>query len=101
VSGVEQLPSGRHGIPRERVRQHQRDRILDATASALADLGYERVTVSVIIARARLSRKTFYEQFADRDEAIVAATERSGLTQALVGVETLDLSGWRLVRSAA
>jgi len=35
--------------------------------------GYERASVSAVIARARVSRPTFYEYFADRDDCFLAA----------------------------
>lgn len=46
-----------------------------ATAEAVAELGYGATTVAAIVERARVSRKTFYEQFADKEEAFLAAYE--------------------------
>lgn len=39
----------------------------------MAERGYDELTVSLIIARARVSRTTFYAQFANKREAVVAA----------------------------
>ena len=40
------LPPGRHGIPADLVRAHQRMRLLEAAASALAEQGYGRLTAA-------------------------------------------------------
>lgn len=70
------LPSGRHGIPPARVRAHQLERLLAATTELSEEVGYEAMTVSAIIARAGVSRYTFYEFFDDREDAFVASFER-------------------------
>ena len=46
----------------------QRSRILAATVTIVQDIGYARLTVTQIIKRARVSRKTFYDVFADRED---------------------------------
>jgi AcrR family transcriptional regulator len=45
-----------------------RARLVTAAIDALADGGLERLTVAAVIERARMSRKTFYEVFADRHD---------------------------------
>ena len=67
------LPSGRHGLPREQVARSQRLRLLNAMIAVAGSEGYAATTVSAVIARARVSRKTFYEQFADREDCFLAA----------------------------
>jgi AcrR family transcriptional regulator len=42
-------------------------------ADAVAEKGYARVAVADVIARAGVSRKTFYEQFANKEECFLAA----------------------------
>src|SRR5262249_28796564 len=69
----DRLPAGRHKLPREFVVRSQRDRLLDAMAQACAAEGYGRATVAAVIARAGVSRKTFYEQFSDREDCFLAA----------------------------
>jgi AcrR family transcriptional regulator len=69
----DRLPAGRHRLPREFVVRSQRDRLLDAMAQACAAEGYGRATVAAVIARAGVSRKTFYEQFSDREDCFLAA----------------------------
>jgi AcrR family transcriptional regulator len=67
------LPRGRHAAPRPVVRHAQRTRMLAAMVQAVADKGYARVAVADVIERAGVSRKTFYEQFANKDDCFLAA----------------------------
>lgn len=69
----ERLPRGRHGLPRRFIVHNQRERMLLAVAEAVAEQGFATTTVADIIARARLSRRTFYEHFADKEECYLAA----------------------------
>jgi AcrR family transcriptional regulator len=69
----ESLPAGRHNLPREFVLRSQRDRMLDAMAQVCAAEGYGGATVAAVIAVAGVSRKTFYEQFRDREDCFLAA----------------------------
>jgi AcrR family transcriptional regulator len=71
VSG--QLPRGRHGIPREEVVRAQRERLVRAMAVVMAEKGYAAATVADVIAEARVSRETFYQQFASKQECFLAA----------------------------
>ena len=65
----------RNGVPRGHVTEIQRSRMLAATVEAVAECGYARVTVAQVIARARVSRKTFYDVFSDREDCFLAAFE--------------------------
>jgi AcrR family transcriptional regulator len=67
------LPRGRHAAPRAVVRETQRARMLEAMVGAVADKGYARVAVADVIQRAGVSRKTFYEQFANKEDCFLAA----------------------------
>jgi AcrR family transcriptional regulator len=49
-----------------------RQRLLDALAASIADAGYRNTTVADIVRRARTSRRTFYEHFADREACFAA-----------------------------
>jgi AcrR family transcriptional regulator len=51
----------------------QRARMLDAITRAVADKGYARVTVADIVGLAGVSRRTFYEQFEDKEDCLLAA----------------------------
>jgi AcrR family transcriptional regulator len=69
----DQLPGGRHGLAPEYVARSQRQRLLDAMIQAVAEQGYQATPVTHVIARAGVSGKTFYEQFADKEECFLAA----------------------------
>ncbi|WP_067468154.1 TetR/AcrR family transcriptional regulator [Nocardia amamiensis] len=71
------LPRGRHGLPREQVIASQRERILIATAEAMAENGYIGTSVAAILKRAGVSRETFYEQFRSKEDCFEAAYERA------------------------
>jgi AcrR family transcriptional regulator len=49
-----------------------RRRLLDALSDSISDVGYANTTVAEIVRRARASRRTFYQHFADREAALVA-----------------------------
>jgi AcrR family transcriptional regulator len=69
----DQLPSGRHGLLPSFVAANQRERILSAVAQATAELGYPQMSVEAITTRARVSRRTFYEHFQNKEDAFLAA----------------------------
>lgn len=68
-----QLRSGRHRLPREEVVAIQRARILAAVVEVVDSHGYPASVVERIASRAGVSRRTFYEQFTDRDDAFCTA----------------------------
>jgi AcrR family transcriptional regulator len=49
--------------------------MLDAMARAVAEKGYEKTSVADVVSRAGVSRKTFYEQFEDKETCFLAAYE--------------------------
>ena len=61
------LPAGRHGLPREFIVQNQRERIVTALVDTVAERGYNATTVANITKAASVSRRTFYEHFADKE----------------------------------
>lgn len=72
-TGTGRLPSGRHNLPREFVINSQRDRLLDSMAQACSEKRYAEVSVADVVARARVSRSTFYEIFPDKEACFLAA----------------------------
>lgn len=72
-----QLRSGPSRLPRERVVEIQRARILAAAVQAVEEAGYTRLSVGAIICRARVSRKTFYDLFSDREDCFCAIVEQT------------------------
>jgi AcrR family transcriptional regulator len=71
------LPRGRHGLPREMVAENQRERLISGVIAAVAENGYAETTIATIVKAAELSRKTFYEHFANKEECFAAAYETS------------------------
>jgi AcrR family transcriptional regulator len=69
------LQPGRHGIPADLVRAHQRLRLLDAAGAALAEQGYGRVTAARVTELAGVSSRTFYQHFEDLWACLLAAYE--------------------------
>lgn len=67
------LPRHRHDLSRDEVRASQQVRLLAATAQAMADKGYAATSVADIVSLAGVSRKTFYELYADKEAAFLAA----------------------------
>ncbi len=51
------------------------DRLLRALAAVVAEKGYPAVTVAEIVERASTSQRTFYEHFANKEEALLAALD--------------------------
>jgi AcrR family transcriptional regulator len=81
----DQLPPGRHSLPREYVVESQRSRILDGVIEAVARLGYNETRLHSVITAAGVSRKTFYEYYKDLDDAFLAAYDMhvTALTEAV------------------
>lgn len=90
------LPRGRHAAPRRVVREVQRARMLEAMVEAVAEKGYARVSVADVIEGARVSRKTFYEQFANKEECFLAAYDAGvdGLLDQIDAAIKAPASGW-------
>jgi TetR/AcrR family transcriptional regulator len=66
------LPHGPHRLARGEVVRHQRARIHGAMVEAVAESGYERTSVKQVIGLAGVSRRSFYEQFANKEECFLA-----------------------------
>jgi AcrR family transcriptional regulator len=71
------LTGGPHGIPRAIVHEVQRGRLLDALAEVIAEEGYLDTTVHKILKRAGISRRTFYEIFADKEDCFLVAYQEA------------------------
>jgi AcrR family transcriptional regulator len=69
------LPRGRHGLPRELIVENQRARLVSGMIETVAEVGYGKATIATVIAAAKVSRKTFYESFANREDCYRAAYE--------------------------
>ena len=89
------LPRGPHSLTREQVASNQRLRLLEGMIDAIGDKGYAATTVSDVIRRAGVSRKAFYEHFANKEECFlatydsIAAVGRRGVSMAFRRAEGL------------
>lgn len=63
---------GELAVGSEGVLEIQRARMVAAMLQECCERGSENVTVAHVVARAGVSRRTFYELFADRDECFLA-----------------------------
>ena len=77
------LHSGRHNLPRQFIVQNQRERIVDATASIVAEKGLANLTIPEIAKRANVSHHTFYEMYPTKHDAFLGA-QKIGMHQALL-----------------
>jgi AcrR family transcriptional regulator len=89
-------PGAGVGLRRAQITEIQRARLLAAAVRAVEGLGYADTTVAHITHRARVSRRTFYELFANREECLMAVIEDllSQIHEELVAVE-LERLPWR------
>lgn len=67
------LPAGRHGFSREQVAHNQYERLIAGLASAVAEHGYNAVTITHITKAAAVSRRVFYENFESKETCFLAA----------------------------
>jgi AcrR family transcriptional regulator len=89
------LPRGPQAIGRESVQEAQRVRIYFGLAESLAEKGYGATSVADIISRARVSRKSFYEMFRDKEDCFLNLYEHAHerLVQEVLGAQKKGM-GW-------
>jgi AcrR family transcriptional regulator len=93
---VERRGLGYQNVSRAFLLHNQRERMLDAVANLTASRGYGELGVTDIAEEAAVSLSVFYSQFADKDDALLAAYElghAKGL--ALVERAFAGQSDWR------
>ena len=73
------LKVGGHGLPREHVRQVQRDRLIDGFVQVVVEEGYDRAGIKAICRRAGVAFNTFYEYFETKEELFLIAYD-AGVT---------------------
>jgi AcrR family transcriptional regulator len=69
--------SAPEGSAREQVSQIQRARIVAAMIAVASEQGIARATIARVVGRSGVSRRTFYEQFGDREECFLAAFDQT------------------------
>jgi AcrR family transcriptional regulator len=67
------LTGGPHGMPPQRVREIQRDRMLKAMTEVVAREGYADTTVRKLLAQGGLSRRTYYDLYVDKEDCYLDA----------------------------
>ncbi len=66
------LPRGPHHLDAREVARHQRLRIYGAMVEAVAANGYAGTSVKQVVSLAGVSRRSFYEQFSNKQECFLA-----------------------------
>jgi len=70
--------------------------MLSAAVEVVEEVGYSRMTVTQVIGRAGVSRKTFYDFFADREDCFLAVFEQALSRARLRASEAYEReAGWR------
>lgn len=69
--------------------------ILDAALDVLAEVGYDRLTVSAVHQRARASAKTVYRRWSGKEELMTAALQRAVVRAAVDPADLVDTGGLR------
>ena len=92
--------AGRDGhhvvLTRERVSDLKRARVLAAMTELTRERGVRGVSVSHVVARSGVSRRTFYELFDDREDCLLAAFEHATQRVAEVVLPAFEAAGdWR------
>ena len=57
-----------------------RDRLLDGMAASIVERGFRDTTVADIVRHARTSKRTFYEQFASKEDCLIELLRRNNET---------------------
>lgn len=82
------LPRGLYAISANAVAADQRHRLLQALPHAVAENGFEGMTVEHVVKLGQVRRNAFYEQFADKRDCFTAAYEIA--QERLLGVLTFQ-----------
>jgi AcrR family transcriptional regulator/DNA-binding MarR family transcriptional regulator len=82
--------------PPQRLAEIQRSRLMAGAVGAIDEFGYGRATVAQITARSRVSRRTFYELFENREECLAELIEEVvALVEGEIATAGLDGLAWR------
>ena len=73
---ADQIQGGHHGLSRSAVVSSQRGRIVEAMIRLVGMRPFGEVTVVDLVTTAGVSRKTFYEQFSNKEEVFVEAYDQ-------------------------
>jgi AcrR family transcriptional regulator len=84
------LPTGAHGMAREEVERDQRERLQRAMTELIAERGYQGVRILDLTQLAHVSRPTFYELYADKEELFLSAYDDIAERTAKAVVAAID-----------
>jgi AcrR family transcriptional regulator len=89
-------PGNVSATPRVQVAEMQRARLLGAAVATFAELGYAHASVAHITARARVSRRTFYDLFENREDCLLAVLQdAAGQIEGEIAAANLGGLAWR------
>ena len=93
--------AGHAQSPAVQMAEVQRSRLLAAAVVTMEELGYAEATVAEITARARISRRTFYEMFDNCEDCLATVLDEAleGLRRELAALDLADLQWRERVRS--
>jgi AcrR family transcriptional regulator len=93
--GQKALPRGPQALPRAQVAAHQRERLIEAMVQAVSERGVVATTISDLVARAGISRRTFYEHFENKEDCLLATYDAVVETEVRRLLEVHDSTeGW-------
>jgi AcrR family transcriptional regulator len=75
TSPQQPVPRGRHAPPLKVRLEVQKQRLFDAAATVFSRVGYADASAEAISREAGMSKATFYEHFANKEECLVALFE--------------------------
>ncbi|UGT38924.1 TetR/AcrR family transcriptional regulator [Nocardia yamanashiensis] len=82
----------RHRAARDAVLTSQRGRLIEAMVECVEAKGYAATTLTDLVARARVSRSTFYEHFTNKEQCFVEAVHAGmDIVQARIADELSQL----------
>jgi AcrR family transcriptional regulator len=93
MTSTTRLKPGRHGLARAEVVASQRARMCQALAEVMAEKGYVATTVADVLRLARVSRETFYQQFASKQDCFIAAFDATAAELMTVVSEAVLATG--------
>jgi AcrR family transcriptional regulator len=85
------LPGGHHGLSPQQVAESQRERLLAAVATLVAERGYAATTITEIAKTAAVANRVFYVNFDDKEAAFLAAFDAvADHLRGLIGIAAAD-----------
>src|SRR5438093_5363884 len=85
-------PRGRHAPPLEVRQETQRQRLFEAAAAVFAREGYAAASAEAISREAGMSKATFYEHFANKEECILSLFDEAA-TEAMRAMAVAGATG--------